>query len=34
MSPESIKLMESLIRLAKGMISSLEEWLKAKKKTA
>jgi len=28
----TIKLHESLIRLAKGMISAWEEWLKEKKK--
>lgn len=32
MAPAEIKLFESLIRLAKGMISAFEEWVKEKKK--
>lgn len=31
LSPPTVKLHESLIRLAKGMISAWEEWVKAKK---
>lgn len=32
MEPESIELCETVLRLAKGMITAVEKWLKTKKK--